>query len=98
MQFSKGTFSLKYLTDPCWHSRFELIPGLLFGKIWPRRKPEQNQTLPTMSDEEAYTVEAKREIDGPPQKDGDNGLSATDLEPFGNEEKAEVKYRTMKWW
>jgi hypothetical protein len=50
-----------------------------------------------MSDEESYAVDAKRSIDGPP-KDGDKPFAAKDLEPFGNEETAEVKYRTMRWW
>lgn len=41
-----------------------------------------------MSDEESYGAEEFLE------KDADRKY----LEPFGNEEKAEVKYRTMKWW
>ncbi|KAJ6131375.1 hypothetical protein N7523_001835 [Penicillium sp. IBT 18751x] len=50
-----------------------------------------------MSDEESYAVDAKKPIDGP-LKDGEKPFAAKDLEPFGNEETAEVKYRTMKWW
>jgi hypothetical protein len=50
-----------------------------------------------MSDEESYAVDAKRSIDGP-LKDSDKPFAAKDLEPFGNEETAEVKYRTMRWW
>ncbi|KAJ5769855.1 uncharacterized protein N7511_001906 [Penicillium nucicola] len=36
-------------------------------------------------------------IDEPFQND-EKPFDAKDLEPFGNEETAEVKYRTMKWW
>lgn len=50
-----------------------------------------------MSDEESYAVDAKAPIDGP-LKDGEKPFAAKDLEPFGNEETAEIKYRTMKWW
>ncbi|OQE26872.1 hypothetical protein PENSTE_c005G09219 [Penicillium steckii] len=50
------------------------------------------------SDEETYAVGGKAAIDEPFQKDNEKPLSAKDLEPFGNEETAEVKYRTMKWW
>ncbi|KAJ5157772.1 uncharacterized protein N7482_008872 [Penicillium canariense] len=50
-----------------------------------------------MSNEESYVVD-KGVIDEPLQKDEDKPFSAADLEPFGNEETAEVKYRTMKWW
>ena len=49
------------------------------------------------SDEETYAVE-KAGLEEPLQKDTKKPLSAKDLEPFGNEETAEVKYRTMKWW
>ena len=45
-----------------------------------------------MSDEESYATEGK--VVG----DADKPFAARDLEPFGNEETAEVKYRTMKWW
>ncbi|PKY08609.1 putative amino acid transporter [Aspergillus campestris IBT 28561] len=31
-------------------------------------------------------------------QDGDDDFPAKALEPFGNEDSAEVKYRTMKWW
>lgn len=41
-----------------------------------------------MSDVESYSGE-KKDAEKVPSKD---------LEPFGNEETAEVKYRTMKWW
>ncbi|OJJ42299.1 hypothetical protein ASPZODRAFT_1502128 [Penicilliopsis zonata CBS 506.65] len=51
-----------------------------------------------MSDEESYPVDRKAVIDGPLEKDGKKALSTKELEPFGNEETAEVKYRTMKWW
>lgn len=51
-----------------------------------------------MSDEESYVADGKGMIDEPLKKDGEKALSAKDLEPFGNEETAEVKYRTMKWW
>ncbi|KAJ5935333.1 hypothetical protein N7466_004880 [Penicillium verhagenii] len=51
-----------------------------------------------MSDEENYDVEGKRVIGGPFPEDEDKPFDAKDLEPFGNEETAEVKYRTMKWW
>lgn len=55
--------------------------------------------LSTMSsDEENYAVGGKAAIDEPLKKDNEKPLSAKDLEPFGNEETAEVKYRTMKWW
>ncbi|KAK1148492.1 hypothetical protein N8T08_009497 [Aspergillus melleus] len=42
-----------------------------------------------MSDVESYAGD---------RKDAEKQLPAQDLEPFGNEETAEVKYRTMKWW
>jgi hypothetical protein len=52
-----------------------------------------------MSDEESYVTDGKGEFDEPLKKNGEKKpLSAQDLEPFGNEETAEVKYRTMKWW
>lgn len=51
-----------------------------------------------MSDEESYVADRKGMIDEPLKKHGEKPLSANDLEPFGNEETAEVKYRTMKWW
>ncbi|KAJ5404411.1 hypothetical protein N7509_004282 [Penicillium cosmopolitanum] len=50
------------------------------------------------SDEESYPVDRKVAVEEPLQKDTEKPLSAKDLEPFGNEETAEVKYRTMKWW
>ncbi|KAJ5296078.1 hypothetical protein N7508_010899 [Penicillium antarcticum] len=49
-----------------------------------------------MSDQESYAVQGKV-IDEPFQND-EKPFEAKDLEPFGNEETAEVKYRTMKWW
>ncbi|CAI7572659.1 unnamed protein product [Penicillium glandicola] len=36
-------------------------------------------------------------VDGPLEKDLEQKLDAKQLEPFGNEETAEIKYRTMKW-
>ena len=51
-----------------------------------------------MSDEESSYVNGKAVIDESLQKDADKPILAKDLEPFGNEETAEVKYRTMKWW
>jgi hypothetical protein len=51
-----------------------------------------------MRDEESYAVDGKEVIDGPYEKDLEKPLDANKLEPFGNEETAEVKYRTMKWW
>ena len=50
---------------------------------------------PTMSDEK-YAADSK--IERPLEKDVEKKLDATQLEPFGNEDTAEVKYRTMKWW
>ncbi|KAJ5871268.1 uncharacterized protein N7529_003621 [Penicillium soppii] len=51
-----------------------------------------------MRDEESYATDGKEVIDGPYEKDMEKPLDASKLEPFGNEETAEVKYRTMKWW
>lgn len=51
-----------------------------------------------MNDEESYATDGKDMFDEPLKKKGEKALSAKDLEPFGNEETAEVKYRTMKWW
>lgn len=52
-----------------------------------------------MSDEESYGTDGKEMFDETLKKNGEKKpLSAKDLEPFGNEETAEVKYRTMKWW
>lgn len=51
-----------------------------------------------MSDEESYATDGKGMFDGSLKKKGEKALSTKDLEPFGNEETAEVKYRTMKWW
>lgn len=59
---------------------------------------QQHYNLPTMSDEESYGTDAKGMFDEPLKKNDEKPLSAKDLEPFGNEETAEVKYRTMKWW
>lgn len=46
---------------------------------------------------------ADGQVDGPLEKDLEKKLDAKQLdakqlEPFGNEETAEIKYRTMKWW
>ncbi|OGE55383.1 hypothetical protein PENARI_c004G03144 [Penicillium arizonense] len=49
-----------------------------------------------MSDQDSYAVQGKA-IDESFQND-EKPFDAKDLEPFGNEETAEVKYRTMKWW
>lgn len=49
-------------------------------------------------DEEAYAVDKKPVIDAPSLEDGEKPPAKKDLEPFGNEETADVKYRTMKWW
>ncbi|ODM21996.1 hypothetical protein SI65_02840 [Aspergillus cristatus] len=49
-------------------------------------------------DEEAYTVDKKPVVDMPSLEDGEKLPLEKDLGPFGNEETAEVKYRTMKWW
>ncbi|KAJ5631381.1 uncharacterized protein N7484_011481 [Penicillium longicatenatum] len=51
-----------------------------------------------MTHEERYDVEGKRVIEGPFPGDEEKPFDAKDLEPFGNEENAEVQYRTMKWW
>lgn len=51
-----------------------------------------------MSDEESHATDRKGMFDKPLKKKGEKALFAKDLEPFGNEETAEVKYRTMKWW
>jgi hypothetical protein len=48
--------------------------------------------------DESYDVEGKEVLDGPFEKDMEKPLDVNKLEPFGNEETAEVKYRTMKWW
>lgn len=69
--------------------------GLLFPHIL-REKRRAGQSLPAMSDQESYAVQGKA-IDEPFQND-EKPFEAKDLEPFGNEETAEVKYRTMKWW
>ncbi|KAJ5579830.1 uncharacterized protein N7459_005815 [Penicillium hispanicum] len=50
-----------------------------------------------MRDEESYVVDGKGIINAPFQNGNDKPFAAKDLEPFGNEETAEVKYRTMKW-
>ncbi|KAJ5732782.1 hypothetical protein N7493_004263 [Penicillium malachiteum] len=49
-------------------------------------------------DEESYAVEGKGMMNEPMQNDAEKPYAPADLEPFGNEETAEVKYRTMKWW
>lgn len=41
---------------------------------------------------------ADGKVDGSPENDLEKKLDAKQLEPFGNEETAEIKYRTMKWW
>lgn len=53
-----------------------------------------------MNDEESrYDTEVHSAVDDAPEKkDVGEPLSALDVEVFGNEETAEVKYRTMKWW
>ncbi|EPS31480.1 hypothetical protein POX_h09764 [Penicillium oxalicum] len=56
-------------------------------------------TLSRTSDEESH---AANMTGGPVDYDlkvkGEKAPSSRDLEPFGNEDTAEVKYRTMKWW
>lgn len=58
-----------------------------------------NMTLSRTSDEESH---AANMTGGPVDYDlkvkGEKAPSSRDLEPFGNEDTAEVKYRTMKWW
>lgn len=52
-----------------------------------------------MSDEEStYYPSDPNPMFDPPEKKVNNEISTGNLEPFGNEETAEVKYRTMKWW
>lgn len=51
-----------------------------------------------MRDEESVPVDKKDVTGGAYEKDTDKPLDANTLEPFGNEEHAEVKYRTMQWW
>lgn len=52
-----------------------------------------------MPDEESpYAIDEYSDVEDAPEKDTGEQLSALDVEPFGNEETAEVKYRTMKWW
>ncbi|KAJ5823637.1 hypothetical protein N7447_005977 [Penicillium robsamsonii] len=46
--------------------------------------------------DEKHAVDGK--VDGSLEKDLEEKLDAKQLEPFGNEETAEIKYRTMKWW
>jgi hypothetical protein len=51
--------------------------------------------------DEKHAADGK--VDGPLEKDLEKKLDAKQLdakqlEPFGNEETAEIKYRTMKWW
>lgn len=41
---------------------------------------------------------ADGKVDGPLENDLEKKMKAKQLEPFGNEDTAEVKYRTMKWW
>jgi hypothetical protein len=50
-----------------------------------------------MFDKKTYAVDGEA-VDGFLEKDMENKLDAKQLEPFGNEETAEIKYRTMKWW
>lgn len=58
----------------------------------------RSSILPVMTHEERYDVEGKRVIEGPFPDEQEKPFDAKDLEPFGNEENAEVQYRTMKWW
>lgn len=51
-----------------------------------------------MRDEESVPVDSKDVTGGSYEKDTEKPLDANTLEPFGNEENAEVKYRTMQWW
>ncbi|KAJ5544544.1 hypothetical protein N7535_007058 [Penicillium sp. DV-2018c] len=50
-----------------------------------------------MFDKKTYAVDGET-ADGSLEKDMEKKLDANQLEPFGNEESAEIKYRTMKWW
>lgn len=51
-----------------------------------------------MSDEESRTADRNEAIDEFPDDDLKKPEPQKSLEPFGDEETAEVKYRTMKWW
>lgn len=46
---------------------------------------------------EAYAVDKKPAVDAS-LEDGEKPPPRKELEPFGDEETADVKYRTMKWW
>ena len=59
---------------------------------------EEIQGLPMMSDEESRTADRNEAIDEFPDDDLKKPEPQKSLEPFGDEETAEVKYRTMKWW
>ena len=49
-------------------------------------------------DGEAYVVDAKAVVDAQSLEDGEKLPLKKELEPFGNEETADIRYRTMKWW
>ena len=52
-----------------------------------------------MSDEEASrAIDGNEAIDELADDDLKKPIPPKSLEPFGDEETAEVKYRTMKWW
>ncbi|KAJ5779780.1 hypothetical protein N7457_007500 [Penicillium paradoxum] len=51
-----------------------------------------------MFDTKTCAVDDGMVADGPLEKDLEKKSDAKHLEPFGNEDNAEVKYRTMKWW
>ncbi|KAJ5632516.1 hypothetical protein N7490_008855 [Penicillium lividum] len=50
-----------------------------------------------MSDSENYDLEGKGVIDGPLSGDKEKTFDAKN-DVFGDEDNAEIKYRTMKWW
>ena len=60
---------------------------------WARTKILEPLTM----DGEAYVVDTKTAVEAPSLEDGEKPLKK-ELEPFGDEETADVKYRTMKWW
>lgn len=49
-------------------------------------------------DGEEYIADKKAAVDAPSLEDGEKPSPRKELEPFGDEETADVKYRTMKWW
>lgn len=59
---------------------------------------EQGHSHGTQQEIQPEIHEDDRKLSGDPEVGGTKETTPQHADPFGNEENAEVKYRTMTWW